>query len=75
MKDKKFEACFENVTESVVLISNGQIEYVNQSFLENFEEQIEKCEAPEVMIEVKKENFFQRFKSLFYKKQHVETVP
>ena len=32
-KDEKFAACFDNVKESIILISGGQIQYVNQSFL------------------------------------------
>ena len=40
MQKQKFEACFDNVKESIILIDKGQIEYVNQSFLETFEKQI-----------------------------------
>ena len=59
MKDKKFEACFDNVKESIILISGGQIEYVNKQFLQNFEKQIVKCEIPGDKNEIKvKENWF-----------------
>ena len=40
MKDKKFEACFDNIKESIILLSDGQIEYVNKEFLESFEGEI-----------------------------------
>jgi sensor histidine kinase regulating citrate/malate metabolism len=29
----KFQACFDNIKEAIILISDGQIEYVNDSFL------------------------------------------
>ena len=38
--DTKFKACFNNLRESIILISNGQIEYVNSNFLELFAQQI-----------------------------------
>ena len=28
-QNQKFESCFDNVKESIILISNDQIEYVN----------------------------------------------
>ena len=38
--DYKFQACFNNLRESIILISNGKIEYVNPCFLDLFATQI-----------------------------------
>ena len=35
-QSQKFQACFDNVDESIVLISGDQIEYVNDRFLLQF---------------------------------------
>ena len=44
MQNQKFEACFDNIKESIILISNGQIEYVNSKFLYQFKGQIDQYE-------------------------------
>ena len=33
---RKFQMCFDHLAESIILVSNGQVEYVNDSFLKQF---------------------------------------
>ena len=32
----KFEMCFDKIADSIILVSNGSVEYVNDSFLSKF---------------------------------------
>ena len=58
------------------MISGGQIEYVNQSFLLNFREQIQECEKDrDAIIQIKEESFFSKVKSLFFGRHKNETLP
>ena len=67
--DFKFKACFNNLRESIILISNEQIEYVNSSFLELFVTQIKLSNQDSSMLnaEEKKPTLFVKLKALFKK--------
>ena len=61
----KYEACFNNIKESIILVSNGKIEYVNLSFLMQFKSQIQSLQYEEIEIGQPKLSFIDKFRSLF----------
>ena len=62
----KFEACFDNLNESIILVSNGQIEYVNSSFLQQFMSSIKTFSYLNVDKKQKSDTTFkQKFMSIF----------
>ena len=68
-QSQKFQACFDNVDESVVLISGNQIEYVNDRFLLQFIGSIQEIEYSEKNISQPKLTCLQRLLTFCSKKR------